>query len=271
MTVAGLTLVAAMSGAAPAGFEPPDGEGEWIQLFNGKDLDGWKVKISGHDLGDNALDLFQVKNGVMRVNYDEYENFDGRFGHIFYETPFSHYRIRVEYRFVGEQVPGAPGWAFRNSGVMLHCQSPESMGRDQDFPISVEAQLLGGSGSGERPTANVCTPGTHIVMDDALTKRHCINSRSKTFHGDQWVTVEIEVNGGGAIRHFVGDELVLEYEQPQLDESADAKKLMTGDSPLLESGYISLQAESHPVEFRRVEILPLDPPAEADEADQASP
>ena len=233
-------------------------QGDWIQLFNGKDLTGWKVKITGCELGDNYANTFRVEDGTLKVAYDGYDKFDGRFGHLFYEEPFSSYVLRLEYRFVGEQVPGGPGWAFRNSGIMIHGQSPESMEKDQDFPVSVEVQLLGGGGSGERPTGNVCTPGTHIVMDGKLVTRHCNSSRSKTYHGDQWVTIEVEVRDTG-IKHIVEGETVMEYTRPQLDEKdADARKLIKDNDKLLHGGSISLQAESHPVEFRSVELRKLD-------------
>lgn len=159
---------------------------------------------------------------------------------------------------MGKQCKGGPGWAVRNSGVMFHCQDPKSMRKDQDFPVSVEAQFLGGMGKGNRPTNNMCSPGTNVVMNGKLFTTHCTNSKSKTIHGDVWVTAEIEVNGGGTIKHFVDGELVLEYEKPQLDpKDADAKKLITDDKLVLEEGYLALQAESHPVEFRKVEIRVL--------------
>ncbi|MEE8467999.1 MAG: family 16 glycoside hydrolase [Planctomycetota bacterium] len=232
----------------------------WIRLFNGRNLEGWRVKIAGHELDDNWGNTFRVENGLLRVVYDEYEEFDGKFGHLFFDTPFSHYRLRVEYRFVGEQCTGGPGWAFRNSGVMLHCQSPQSMLVDQDFPASIEAQMLGGNGSQERSTANLCTPGTNVVMQGELVRRHCTNSTSKTYHGDQWVTLELEVRGNQVIRHLMEGEVVLEYRKPQLDENdGDAQRLLAGGADkLLSGGYISLQAESHPLEFRKVELLPLE-------------
>jgi hypothetical protein len=254
-------FIIVLSGAAAAAQEiPPDGK--WVQLFNGKDLEGWTPKIKGYEAGDNFGDTFRVENGVLKVAYDKYGGtFDGRFGHLFYKDTFSHYILRVEYRFVGEQAPGGPEWAIRNSGMMLHGQSPRSMRKDQDFPVSVEVQLLGGRGRGPRTTANVCSPGTHIVMDGKLNTTHCNNSRSKTYDGDQWVTAAVEVHGNGKFRHFVNGELVLEYEQPQLDEAdADAKRLVAaGASKMLSGGTISLQAESHPVEFRKVEIMVLKP------------
>ncbi len=231
----------------------------FVSLFNGKDLTGWKVKITGYDLGDNFGDTFRVEDGLLKVAYDRYEKFEGRFGHIFYRQPFSNYILRVEYRFVGEQVPGGPSWAFRNSGIMIHGQAPESMRKDQDFPVSIEVQLLGGSGSGERTTGNVCTPGTHIVMGGKLITQHCNSSSSKTYHGDQWVTMEVEVRGGKLIKHIIEGKTVMEYTEPQLDEKdADAKKLIKNGAKLLTGGSISLQSESHPVEFRKIEIRKLE-------------
>ena len=219
---------------------------EWIQLFNGKDLSNWTVKIRGHEAGINHNDTFSVKDGVIHVSYDKYKNFDKTYGHIFYKTPFSHYLLRIEYRFLGDQAPGGEDWAFRNSGVMLHGQTPQSMTVDQDFPNSIEVQFLGGKGKGKRTTANLCTPGTDVVMNNKLLKRHCFSSKSETYHGDQWVTVEIEVRGSKSIKHMIDGKTVLAYNKPQLD-----------DGTLLESGTISLQSESHPVEFRKVELKRL--------------
>ncbi len=234
-------------------------EPQWIQLFNGHDLAGWKVKLAGHELGDNYGNTFRVEDGVLKVSYDQYETFGNRFGHIFYERPFSNYVIRVEYRFVGEQCPDGESWAYRNSGIMVHGQSPESMRVEQKFPVSIEIQLLGGDGAIERQTANLCTPGTHVVLNGELWTQHCLYSNSKTYHGDQWVTVEAEVRGNRLIRHIVQGDTVMEYSGPQLDDSdEDARRLLEGgQAPMLEGGSISLQAESHPIEFRKVELREL--------------
>lgn len=222
---------------------------EWLELFNGRDLEGWTVKIAGHEAGDNFAGTFRVEDGVLRADCSGYGEFGGRFGHLFHHQTFSRYRLRVEYRFVGEQCPGGPEWGYRNSGVMIHGQTVDSMTRDQQFPVSIEVQFLGGDGSGPRPTANLCTPGTHAVVDGRLEERHCIESTAPTFDGDRWVTVEVEVLGHESIRHRVGGRTVLAYTRPQLD-----------DGTPLAAGTISLQAESHPVEFRRVELLVLDEP-----------
>lgn len=251
-----LSLVACRSAEEPAA----TGDG-WIQLFNGRDLTGWTPKIRGYEAGVNFADTFRVVDGLLTVAYDGYGDFQDRFGHLFYETAYSDYRLRIEYRFVGEQVPGGPGWAWRNSGVMVHGQRPDSMTKDQEFPVSIEVQFLGGDGTNERSTANLCTPGTNVVFGTELVTRHCTDSSSRTYHGDQWVTVEVEVHGNELVQHWLEGVPVLTYSRPQLDPNdADARRLLDAGQPLqLSGGTISLQSESHPLQFRTVELLPLAP------------
>jgi len=235
-------------------------EENWIQLFNGQNLDDWHVKINGYELDDNFGNTFYVEDGLMKVGYSAYDKFDNRFGHIFYDTPFSYYKIAVEYRFVGEQAPEGPGWAYRNSGIMVHCLPPETMNKDQDFPISIEVQLLGGDGENNRPTANVCTPGTEIEMDGEMVKSHCVNSKSKTYHGDQWVRMEAVVMGDLYISHIMEGEEVIEYTSPQIGGESvnNFDPSVKEDGKMLTGGFISLQSESHPIEFRKVELLDLE-------------
>lgn len=234
---------------------------EWISLFNGKDLNNWKVKIKGYPLNENIHNTFRVKNGVIKVSYEGYDNFNASYGHLFYKNPFSSYKLRMQYRFTGDQVNGGAGWAERNSGVMLHCQSPESMTLNQDFPISIETQMLGGLKEGEnRPTASVCTPGTNIVMNGELITNHCITSNSKTFYGDQWVNLEVVVIRDSIITHKINGETVLTYSKPQIGGNLEeySSEWQAKSGQMLKSGYISLQSESHPVEFRNIELLELE-------------
>ncbi|MCA8975875.1 MAG: DUF1080 domain-containing protein [Planctomycetes bacterium] len=263
LVLTGIGLVAvALAGSGLAQQPQPAHDSAWVSLFNGRDLSGWTPKITGYDAGDNFGDTFRVVDGLLTVCYDGYEGaFDKRFGHLFHDTEFSNYRLRAEYRFFGDQVKGGPGWAFRNSGLMIHGQPLATMTKDQDFPVSIEVQLLGGGEQGERPTANLCTPGTNVVLDGELWTTHCLDSTSPTFRGDGWVTVEVEVRGD-TIRHLVGGDTVLAYRDPQLDpRDANAKKLLADGRDLaLRRGTISLQSESHPLQFRKVELRPLDEP-----------
>jgi hypothetical protein len=233
---------------------------EWVQLFNGRNLDGWVPKINGYPLGENFADTFRVENGVLKVGYDKYTAFENKFGHLFYtKQKFSYYLLAAEYRFVGDQVPGGPSWALRNNGLMLHSQSAESMGRNQDFPISIEVQLLGGAATGDRTTANVCTPGTEIFRSGAMVRAHCTNSTSATYRGDQWVRVEIEVRGSEHLKHMIDGQTVLEYDLPQIGGGSVSNfdPAVKKDGTLLSEGYITIQGESHPTEFRKIELLNL--------------
>lgn len=231
----------------------------WISLFNGKDLKDWKIKINGHPLNENYENTFRVEDQVMKVSYDGYKEWNERYGHIFYKKPFSSYVLVVEYRFTGDQIPGGPGWAFRNSGAMLHGQSPESMELNQDFPISLETQFLGGDGKSDRTTLNLCTPGTNVFLNGKLFTPHCVNSNSKTYHGDQWVRAEIVVLGDSLIQHRLEGKTVFEYTKPQIGGGnvANFNASIKMDGQALKEGYISLQSESHPVEFRKVELFDL--------------
>ncbi|MEO5683512.1 MAG: DUF1080 domain-containing protein [Chitinophagaceae bacterium] len=228
-------------------------------LFNGKDLNDWTIKIKDHPINENYGNTFSVADGAMKVSYDKYDDFKEQYGHIFYKKKFSAYLLVVEYRFTGEQVKNGPGWAIRNSGAMLHCQPPETMDLHQDFPISLEEQYLGGNGKDERSTANLCTPGTNVVLDKQLYTQHCVNSRSTTYPGDQWVHIEALVLGDSIIKHIAGADTVLVYEKPQYDgKDKWVKQMGYKDGALIKDGYISLQSESHPVEFRKVAIYNLE-------------
>lgn len=252
-------VVAAMTATAVPAQPGPTGD-DWIDLFNGADLTGWTPKIRYAEAGENVGDTFRVEDGLLTVSYNGYESFDNRFGHLFYNEPFSHYRLRLEYRFVGEQAGGGADWALRNSGVMLHSQAPGTMPAAQDFPVSIEVQFLGGLGDGNpRPTGNLCTPGTNVVYAGEFTTEHCIESGSPTFDGEQWVSVEVLVLGSERIVHYIDGEPVIEYEQPTYGGGAVSGQRpgLVPDGAELGEGYIALQSESHPVQFRRVQLLNL--------------
>lgn len=236
-----------------------DTNDDWTPLFNGKDLTGWIVKIAGSELGEDPWNTFRVEDGLLTVNYENYDEFDDRFGHLFYEEPFSRYELRIVYRILGSQVPGAPDWAYKNNGIMLHSQSPESMLKDQHFPISIEAQLLGGNGTDERPTANVCTPGTHVVIDGELVEQHCTSSHSRTVHTDEWVTVDLLVLGDSLIAHVMDGDTVLMYSRPVVGGADSTELAASGleDGQPLTGGYIAIQSESHPTQFRQIMIRQL--------------
>lgn len=242
----------------------------WIPLFNGKDLSGWDIKIVRNKLNDNYKNTFRVEDSILRISYDQYETFDNKFAHLYYQTPFSFYKLRFQYRFTGKQIPGAPEWGLRNSGVMIHSQSAQSVELNQDFPVSIETQLLADLDRVVRTTCNVCTPGTQVQIGDSLRREHCISSTAKSYPMDKWVNVTIEVYGDSLIRHIVEGDTILTFTKPVIgggfvSDTHNWKKAgienyqiwLDKAGKALNEGYIALQAESQPVDFKNMKLLNL--------------
>ena len=239
-------------------------ERPWVPLFNGKNLDGWTPKISGHVTGENFANTFQVDDGILKVSYAGYEKFAAQFGHLFTNIAYARYILRMEYRFTGKMMADAPHYVNLNSGVMIHAQTPQSMGLNQGFPASMEFQFLADEGKGKRPTANVCTPGTNLEMDGKLVVKHIVESSAPTFPAEEWVKMEVEVHGSEQVIHRINGVEVLRYQRPQLDprnELAPATDLLAaGADKILHYGHIALQAEGQPVWFRNIELKSLELP-----------
>ena len=239
----------------------PTQERQWVSLFDGKSLEGWTPKISGYEVGKDPFDTFRAEDGVIRVSYERYgDGFRKRFGHLAYRVPYSTYRLRFEYRLTGKPVGDVEPWQQSNSGVMLHGQPPSTMGRDQYFPVSIEVQLLGADRSEPAPTANLCTPGTHVVMNGALETTHCLNSTSPIVPNGRWTKVEVQVDREGKFTHIVGGKPVISYSGAQYDPGdPEARPLIevAGGELKLDQGYIYLQSEGHPVEFRHLQLQAL--------------
>jgi hypothetical protein len=254
-------LVIVLLFATQANTQQKPNKKDWKSLFNGKNLKGWTAKINHHEVGENYGNTFRVEDGVIKVRYDQYDVFNEQFGHLYFNQPYSYYHLTFEYRFVGEWRKDAPAYTIKNSGVMFHSQDPHTMPKDQNWPISIEFQLLAGLENGApRPTGNMCSPGTDVIFNGQKDKRHCINSTSKTYNGEQWVKGEIIVLGDSLITHIINGDTVLQYSQPQIGggvvENYDPS--IKQDGKLLKEGFIALQSEGQPVDFRNIQILNLE-------------
>jgi 3-keto-disaccharide hydrolase len=243
---------------------------EWVSLFNGKDLSGWDIKIKDHPLGENYKNNFRVEDSMIRVDYSGFDKFDNQFGHLYTDKSYSYYKLKMQYRFVGDHLADAPIWSDRNSGVMLHSQSGKSIDLHQDFPVSLEFQFLCGNGKDTVPTGSVCTPGTYITYDGKPFLEHIKQSNSKTFLKDEWVTAEADVYGDSLIHYIINGDTVLTYTKPMIGQGfvsnehtwthaniTDSMYWINKANTPLKEGYIALQAESQPVDFRNIELLNL--------------
>lgn len=234
---------------------------QWVPLFNGKDINDWVVKIYHHEVGEDTAKTFRVEDGIIKVRYDKYDKFNQQYGHLFYKRPYSYYKLRFDYRITGEWRKDAPSYTIKNSGVMFHSQDPKTILKEQDWPISVEFQLLAGLGDGKsRPTGNMCSPGTDVVFKGKVDPRHCIESTSKTYPADEWVNAELIVLGDSLVAHLINGDTVLQYSKPQIGggvaNNFDPK--IKQDGKLLSEGFIALQSEGQPVDFKNIEILDLE-------------
>lgn len=234
---------------------------DWITIFNGKNLEGWVPKIHHHETGENFANTFRVSNEVLQVNYEDYPEFNERYGHLFYEKPFSSFHLKWEYRFTDEWLDDAPVYTYRNSGVMFHSQGPYTILKEQDWPISVEFQMLADAGDGKpRPTGNMCSPGTEVFFEGQMDPRHCINSTSATYPWDEWVSAELIVYGDSLVYHLINGDTVLQYTKPQIGggvANGYDPAIKVDGKPLTE-GFIGLQSEGQGVEFRAIEIKNLE-------------
>lgn len=230
--------------------------GKWISLFNGKNLDNWKPKIVGYKLGENFGNTFRVEDGMLSIRYDKYDSFRNRFGSLYFDKKFTNYRLKVEYRFVGNTTVGAPTWGYKDGGIQYHCQPPNTVALNQSFPICLEYNLHGGNGKEDRPTGEICANGMFVEINGKRNISYCtLPTVKRTFNGDEWITAEIEVNKG-KITHFVNGEQIMQFDNPKFDSSnAIAEAFIINKNNTVKDGYISLQSNSHPMDFRKVEIM----------------
>ncbi len=253
VTLLCLLLISSQSFSAPK-------REKWIKLFNGKNIKNWTVKIHHHEVGENFGNTFRVEEGIIKVRYDQYEKFNERYGHLFYNTPYSYFTLKLDYRFTGIWRKDAPSYTERNSGIMFHSQDPKTILKEQDWPISVEMQFLGMLADGKpRPTGNMCSPGTDVVYQGRVDPRHCINSSSKTYDGDQWIHAELIVRGDSLVTHIINGENVLEYTNPQMGGGVANRfnPAFKIDGQLLKSGFIALQSEGQEIDFKNIELLDM--------------
>jgi hypothetical protein len=256
-------LVLACGPLPAAAKSPADGKpGAWKRIFDGRSLAGWIPKIAGRPLGDNYRQTFLVENGAIRVSYAGYDRFAGQFGHLIYQTPLKAYRLRLRYRVLEPGMADAPAWAHGNSGVMFHGQAPQTMTLNQQFPVSVEFQILGKEGDGPRPTGSVCSPGTNIAFDGVTASAHCNTSHGPTIPNGTWTRLELEVRPDREVVHRINGVEVLSYGRLELDpRDPDARPLIAARAGelALSEGYLALQSEGQPIEFKDIEVQEITP------------
>lgn len=240
-------------GSAGAGGGSTDG---WVKIFNGTDLSGWVPLIHKWKYAEDPHRTFRVDAGnpVIRVTYEDYpqQNFDDHCGLLYYDKPLKDYRVRVTYRFLEPQAKNPVSWGKNNTGLMVFATDPRTVTNDPEFPPLIEIQLLGTPSGGGKNNANLCQPGGMRVsrlFGQSLSDSGCHDSQSGTAPpAAQWVTVEAEV-------HVSGDTKVFQYPNMTTPVLTFSGPVYNGQA--VTGGYIALQSESQPVEFKDIELKEL--------------
>ncbi len=108
-----IATVLLFDGSSVRADEPvPEVVAENIALFNGKNLDGWSVFISGKEPGEDPDGVFTVEDGVLHIS-------GNGVGGITSDRAFRDYQIVVEFKW------GDKTWAprenrCRDGGLLLH-------------------------------------------------------------------------------------------------------------------------------------------------------
>lgn len=242
----------------------------WTKLWTGNNLGDWDIKFAGSALGTNLNNTFRAADGNLEVNYSGWTSFSNQFGHAGYKLrQFSFYVLRAEFQHWGTRPTGAPGWAHQNNGLMIHSQSAASMGPNQDFPVSLETQLLGSGNteSDNNSTLNLCTPGTAFYTQATGGTRndsHCYSASTNTRVGPEtWAWATLVVYGDSIIKHYNGPSVTgtptLTYYRPvrATNSGAGGVTINVVNNERLTQGYILIQAETHPYRFRTIDVADM--------------
>ncbi len=289
-----LTLAAALTTV----FAGPN-DSNWIQMLRKGDtkLSDWTPKIQGHAAGENPYNSFsygETSDGQPRlIVTDTVSNTSSYgYGHLFYKTAYSDYIVRAKYHFPTKEsfAGGAGSWTIQNNGLMLHCQSAASMDKGQDYPKSIENQLIGywSYGDGSPPnttTSNLCLVNTSVNYHGQWysdgTGHHCTQSKFHSLAYDSSTTPAKGANSTNAtwpgkdIWEYAMDRVIDStsmtfYMRSRPDTAWDSVLGVTqirlgltntssgpGSTTALGSGYISIQMEGTSTEFASIEVLNL--------------
>lgn len=241
---------AGSGGVAGAGGGAGGASDGWVKIFNGQDLTGWSPLIHKSAYKQDPYNTFRADpvNHVIKVTYEDYPNgFEDRCGLLYYDKLLTNYRVRVTYRFLEPQAPGPVSWGKNNTGLMIFGIDPAKVTGDPEFPPLIEIQLLGANSTGGNTTPNMCVPGGMTMKKSTA---ECGNNHTGVAPppAAEWVTVEAEV-------HVKGDTKVFQYPNKTTPVITMSGPVYQGKDVV--NGYLSLQSESQPLEYKDIELMEL--------------
>jgi hypothetical protein len=179
-----LLLVAAALGISSMQSFVGAGEDKGFKpLFNGKNLDGWKIFLK--DGKADSEKTIVVKDGEIQVSGFPY-------GYFYTEKPFKNYVIRYSWTYPKNQ----PDMTTMNSGLLVHIQEPHKV-----WPKSIE------------PQGRYKDHGKlfFIGFDKDAKKESTFDEKAQKKAlkaSDEWNTTEATVRGDGSIEVRINGVLV---------------------------------------------------------------
>ena len=233
-----------------------------IQLFNGKNLDGWYIFLKGKGHNNDPNKVFTIKDGLIRISGEE-------FGCITTNEEFENYHLVAEFKWGEKTFPPRVDKA-RDCGILLH-STGEDGGSSGIWMYSIECQIIEG-GTGDMLVVGDGTPKFSLTCPVAPEKQAgsyvfkpggnpaTITGGRINWYGrdPQWKDVK-GFRGTGDIEHPLGKwnrvecwvkghEITIYLNGHLVNHAIDVRP---------QKGKIQIQSEGAEIFFRRITLIPL--------------
>ncbi|HMO87396.1 MAG TPA: DUF1080 domain-containing protein, partial [Lacipirellulaceae bacterium] len=200
-------------------------------LFNGNNLEGWHADVPALDNDLEGKDPFIVRDGVL-------VSLGTPGGHLITDESFENYRLEVEYRF-----PGKPG----NCGVLVHASTPRAL--YDMFPQSIEVQMH------HENAGDFWCIREDIVVPDMEQRRG--PRETWGVDGDKARRI-LNLTDGSENPPGEWNRMVIECVGDEVKVWVNGDLVNHGSQCTATQGQIALQAEGSEVEFRTLDLTPID-------------
>ena len=199
-------------------------------LFNGKDLTGWKVDVPHLDKHPDGKVPFVTRDGML-------VSLGSPGGHLVHDEVNQNYRLEVEYRFAGK-----PG----NCGVLVHSSKPRALYKM--FPKSIEVQMYHKNA------------GDFWCIVENITVPNMVKRRGAK---EKWGITEgkarriLNLTDGSEKEPGDWNRMVIECLNDQVKVWVNGDFVNHGSKCTARKGKIAIQAEGSEVEFRKLDLTPI--------------
>lgn len=201
-----------------------------LELFNGRDLTGWHVDVPEMDNKPDAINPFIVRNGLL-------VSLGTPGGHLITDAIYKNYRLVAEYRFAAK-----PG----NCGVLVHASTPRALYKM--FPKSLEVQMM------HENAGDFWCIIEDIKVPDMVVRRG---------PEEEWGITEgknrriLNLTDGSEKKPGEWNTMVIECYDREVKVWVNGDLVNYGFDCTANEGQIAVQAEGSEVEFRKLELAPI--------------